>query len=586
MSADAADALLHSRKRSLRNGSIAGTALAAVVLIATILYAVANGWKLYAGFILAVGYFWYRVGSSWFETRPRLVLLLRRFRKRSKKEFVLAHQLGLACRALAVPITVQDSSFRGDLPIGLQVLTVILEIASILGPPYVISLIALYYPGSAAIGWQAVALLWLVGGGSVYLCFKYLFRRTAVFRASKTNWRHTMQNVVRNIRRRPWTYAGTRVLKLPDERWKDAIQYFLNEADAVVIDISEISANVEWEIQETFARIRPEAILLCWASDKASGADLSSPAMERLTEFIPAESVQRCSRHAYSRSTSRLDSDGTDSLTKPVALCLASGSRKPTLVGRRWGRGMLLVSKFAVSLTLTIAGCMLVSKIREIGAADHGLLRRNVLSASVRIANGYSGDQRAFWERLRAQLNHLHGVTSAALSDILPLDDSSKTDLVREGTNPSRVMNASIFHVSPDYFHTIDVSILRGRVFTNRDKGNSPRVAVISETLAVLQWPREDPILGKIKIGSSSASWDIVGIVRDVKRRQGLELQALCAVYVPYVQDDSVSHMYVLIRTPSDPIGVAQSLVSTLHALDGNARSEQIRSLQDIYRFQ
>ena len=125
--------------------------------------------------------------------------------------------------------------------------------------------------------------------------------------------------------------------------------------------------------------------------------------------------------------------------------------------------------------------------------------------------------------------------------------------------------------VSPDYFGAVGLRIVRGRGFTTEDRGASAPVAVVSERLARVFWPGEDPVGKRVRIGARGSIMTVVGVASDARvvmgDRSGLHGDAAPYVYVSELQAVS-SNPTLLFRVVGDPLAAAPAIISGLTDLD------------------
>src|SRR5262249_50949660 len=132
-----------------------------------------------------------------------------------------------------------------------------------------------------------------------------------------------------------------------------------------------------------------------------------------------------------------------------------------------------------------------------------------------------------FYEQLLARVQALPGVEQASLGSTAPLlGQNSVTGIGIEGradSDQTEQVGTGIHSVSPDYFKTLRINLLKGRVFTDQDRAGAPRVALINQAAAEKFFPGEEPLGNRIQIGIS-ASYEttekfveIVGVVADVR---------------------------------------------------------------------
>jgi len=127
--------------------------------------------------------------------------------------------------------------------------------------------------------------------------------------------------------------------------------------------------------------------------------------------------------------------------------------------------------------------------------------------------------------------------------------------------------------VSPQYFETMGIRLLRGRLFTTADTPESAPVVVINETLARRIWPNEDPIGKRLKFGfpedqdEESKPWrEVVGVVNDVKMN-GVGQATTLQTYLPYAQLPTQS-LGLIVRAERNPAALASAVEQAIHAID------------------
>ncbi len=193
---------------------------------------------------------------------------------------------------------------------------------------------------------------------------------------------------------------------------------------------------------------------------------------------------------------------------------------------RRLGlRDVLVISQIAVSLLLLVGAALLVRSLQAAKAVDLGFDVENVATQEMQLDMiGYSDEQaHIFQNQLLERVRALPEVEAAALVRRLPLSTNiSITGVYISGVHESRDDGyiADETYVGPGYFETMGVPLLEGRDFTLQDTPESPRVAIVNETMARTYWPGEN-VLGKRfrADGLDGPDVEIVGVARDHKVR-------------------------------------------------------------------
>jgi putative ABC transport system permease protein len=261
--------------------------------------------------------------------------------------------------------------------------------------------------------------------------------------------------------------------------------------------------------------------------------------------------------------------------SKPnLAESLKEGGRSAT-EGRRARRlsELLVISEVALSLVLLCGTGLLLKSLRRLQAVDLGFQPENVLVMRLTLpGTRYSeGEQRiAFVREITERVGGLPGVTSASIVLALPFSGTAATlTYLVEGVTASDEELATDYQViTPDYFRTIGIPLLRGRMLTDDDNADAPRVAVINETLARRHWPGEDPLGRRIAIGDESNSLEIVGVVGDV-RHFSHDRRPRPEAYVSYYQDPWPM-LGLVVRAETDPLSLAAAVRREILAVDSD----------------
>jgi ABC-type antimicrobial peptide transport system permease subunit len=193
-----------------------------------------------------------------------------------------------------------------------------------------------------------------------------------------------------------------------------------------------------------------------------------------------------------------------------------SGGRPGALLGR-----VLVVSQVALSLVLVAGAGLFVGSLRNLKTLDAGFNRENVLQAAVNPGKaGYKGAQLSgFYEQLLERVKQIPGVRSASLSWFTPIAGGG-VDLPAsiEGYTPQPNEDNMVYvnNVSPNYLETLGTALLLGRDFTARDTQNTPKVALINETMAKYYFQGANPLGRRVTLEGRDPM-EIIGVVKDAK---------------------------------------------------------------------
>jgi hypothetical protein len=189
------------------------------------------------------------------------------------------------------------------------------------------------------------------------------------------------------------------------------------------------------------------------------------------------------------------------------------------------------------------------------------------------------------FEQLLQKIRDLPGVKSVAVSDGLPiLRDANWSPFNIEGRPPPEPGNqtwAICYTVSPEYFQTLGIQLLKGREFTEQDTRNSRPVAIIDETFARQHFQNGDPV-GMILALPDRPAIEIVGVVRHVKHA-GLDEQAAGSpqFYLNFNQRRS-SASHLLVRSGADPLSLAGAVRDQVWALNKDQPVYNVRTMEQV----
>ena len=136
--------------------------------------------------------------------------------------------------------------------------------------------------------------------------------------------------------------------------------------------------------------------------------------------------------------------------------------------------------------------------------------------------------------------------------------------------------------VTPGYFETLGLRLVRGRTFDERDRAGSTPVIVINETLAARYFPGEDPIGRRMRPGFNTATLREIVAVVSTERHASLAAEPHNGAYVPMSQLPRAGQLTVLVRTRSDPAAMTGSLRQAIRDIDPTLAVYQVESMADV----
>jgi putative ABC transport system permease protein len=253
-------------------------------------------------------------------------------------------------------------------------------------------------------------------------------------------------------------------------------------------------------------------------------------------------------------------------------------------------RRTLVVSQMALTVVLLIGAGLLARSFLRLLAVDPGFRTQHlvVLDLALPYDDGPDAHQRrvAFHEQVMARLRVIPGVARVGVATGVPLvgdgadggylilsridQPVTADDWATLRHDPSRSGNADYRVVDGDYFQTMNIPLLRGRLFDSRDQSGSLRVALVSASLAKSKWPNEDAI-GKIieygNMDNDMRPFAVVGVVGDV-RGESLAAEPQPTFYAYEPQSSYAGNpFYVVMQTTGDPASVIASARAVAHEL-------------------
>jgi putative ABC transport system permease protein len=240
-------------------------------------------------------------------------------------------------------------------------------------------------------------------------------------------------------------------------------------------------------------------------------------------------------------------------------------------------RRVLVIGEIAMSVALLIGAALLIKSFWRLQTVDPGFTADRVLKVQFTLpVSRYPAsfptfpnwpEVHTFNEQLLDRVRQVPGVRAAGLAMAHPLQSgftSSYTIIGRPEVGAGEKDEIRIRSVSPGYFATVGVSLMRGRWLDDRDRQGQPRVTLINESAARRVFPGEDPIGQKINF--FGGPYTIVGIVGN-ERFMGLDQEVPPAVYPPIAQVPTTG-VSLLVRGDGDPTAFTAAIRREMRALD------------------
>jgi putative ABC transport system permease protein len=254
-------------------------------------------------------------------------------------------------------------------------------------------------------------------------------------------------------------------------------------------------------------------------------------------------------------------------------------------------RSLLVVSEIALALVLLVGAGLLARSFIRLLQTDPGFAVNNVLTLQVHIynLNPKPEQQIAYFEQVLERLTNLPGVINAAAVSAPPFVGEGSIEInnpfVIEGQAPpppGQEPTAYQTVVTTNYFQTLSIPIIRGRVFTRNDNKQSVPVALINNTMARRHWPGEEAVGKKLTISWSNQplTLEIVGVVGDV-RHTGLDSSPRPEIFLHHSQAPFGSMTFV-VRTADDPLKLLPEIKGELWAVNKSQPIYSIRTEEQL----
>jgi putative ABC transport system permease protein len=255
-------------------------------------------------------------------------------------------------------------------------------------------------------------------------------------------------------------------------------------------------------------------------------------------------------------------------------------------------RSALVVSEVALAVVLATGAGLVVKSFARLQRVSPGFDVENLLIARLSLPQArYSNIESilAFYEQVSTRIENLPGVESVGAANVLPLSGLFvRTDFTIAGREPLSSSDAPAAQnrwVSPEYFSTLGIPLLRGRDFTEQDRSLGQGVTVIDETLARRNFPNVDPIGAHLKF--FDRDFEIVGVVGGVKHN-GLEDEPTPTLYAPLSQTPAnniaflASNVSLAVRTSVEPLSLQNAVRNEMKIVDGEVPATSVKTMNQF----
>jgi len=271
---------------------------------------------------------------------------------------------------------------------------------------------------------------------------------------------------------------------------------------------------------------------------------------------------------------------------------LNAESRWGTPQGRHCTHGLLVIAEVALAVVLLSGAGLMLQSFTRLLAVDPGFKPQRVAAFDVGLNGARYEDiarQRQFYREARERLVKVPGVRAAAAISNLPLGGVENLSfLFIEGTPPPSAGNEPLAEnrkITPGYFGTMGVSLLRGRDFTDKDGPDQPIVCIVNESIARTFFSGADPIGKRLKMARADEEqhpwFTIIGVAGDV-RSYGLEVKPRPQIYTT-VEQNTDNEMALLVRSETMPAAsLERAIRAEMKSLDPALPLANFRTMESL----
>ncbi|HEY6402948.1 MAG TPA: ADOP family duplicated permease, partial [Blastocatellia bacterium] len=263
---------------------------------------------------------------------------------------------------------------------------------------------------------------------------------------------------------------------------------------------------------------------------------------------------------------------------------LKSGAEFGGGISRFSASNLFVVAQVALSLAMLAGAGLLARSLWNLRDVNPGFDSERALLADINLdPREFTTEQGlSFYQRLLDRAQALPGVEAASLTKNVPISMGRMTlsPVAAEGSEPQREqdwLDADPDYISPGYFQTLGVGLLRGRDFDGRDRAKSEPVVIINQTLANKLWPNQEAIGRRMKFAGRSDAVTVIGVAPDMKYRALTEAPR-SYYYLPVFQR-YMGLMTLQIRTAGDPLGMAAAVRAAVRETDARVFINEIRTI-------
>ena len=253
-------------------------------------------------------------------------------------------------------------------------------------------------------------------------------------------------------------------------------------------------------------------------------------------------------------------------------------------------RSALVVSEIALTLVLLVCAGLLTRTVLRLRNVDTGFDSANILAMNIGLpAVKYPKpeNQIAFFKQVTDRLAALPGVKAAGTTSVLPLSDNfdGRGLVVEDHPKPrGEEISVDLYVTTPGYLKAMDIKTIDGREIIDGDTADSPKVALINQTMAGQLWPNQNPLGRRISFPGSEKNpqpWrTIVGVMKDVAQ-YSLDKKPPMQIYLPHSQFPTTFNSIVL-KTEGEPLAMTNAVRREILAVDKDQAVFSVTTLDEL----
>jgi putative ABC transport system permease protein len=252
-------------------------------------------------------------------------------------------------------------------------------------------------------------------------------------------------------------------------------------------------------------------------------------------------------------------------------------------------RNILVVAEVSLALVVLVASGLLVNGLLRMRTAQPGFEPRGVVTATVSLTKPRPGAESisgpAFFEAVIARLRATPGVVNAAASTQLPYSGEDGSALYTTAAGPvppsADIRHSRLAVITPGYFRVLGIPLLRGRILSELDRTGAPDDVIVNQTFARVEWPGQDPLGQRIRIGAAfQRVLTVVGMVKDTEGQNDDDIP-VPEFYMSYRQFPAKS-MTLVVRAASPGWNASAEIRSAVASVDAAQAVSDVETMEQM----